>query len=79
MLMGKVVSHKTYQYHEYVTAIMISVGLSMFLLTSGDITRHKDSVTTTSGLIMLIGYMLFDSFTSNWQVRIDDSLQLHEQ
>ncbi|XP_059157300.1 adenosine 3'-phospho 5'-phosphosulfate transporter 1-like [Physella acuta] len=67
MLMGKVVSHKTYQYHEYATAIMISVGLSMFLLTSGDVTRHKDSVTTTSGLIMLIGYMLFDSFTSNWQ------------
>ncbi|CAG5130501.1 unnamed protein product [Candidula unifasciata] len=67
MLMGKVVSKKTYQYHEYVTALMISVGLSMFLLTSGDVTRHRDSVTTTSGLIMLVGYMLFDSFTSNWQ------------
>ncbi|CAL1540345.1 unnamed protein product [Lymnaea stagnalis] len=67
MLMGKVVSKKTYQYHEYVTAVMISMGLFMFLLTSGDVTRHKDSVTTTSGLIMLIGYMLFDSFTSNWQ------------
>ncbi|KAK0041266.1 adenosine 3-phospho 5-phosphosulfate transporter 1 [Biomphalaria pfeifferi] len=67
MLMGKIVSKKTYQFHEYLTAVMISVGLSLFLLTSGDVTKHKDTVTTTSGLIMLIGYMLFDSFTSNWQ------------
>ncbi|XP_005099055.1 adenosine 3'-phospho 5'-phosphosulfate transporter 1 isoform X2 [Aplysia californica] len=67
MLMGKVVSRKTYEYHEYVTAVMISVGVSLFLLTSGDATRHKDSVTTYSGLVMLVGYMLFDSFTSNWQ------------
>ena len=67
MLMGKVVSKKTYEYHEYVTAIMISVGVSLFLLTSGDVTRHKGSVTTLSGVILLAGYMLFDSFTSNWQ------------
>ncbi|RUS89657.1 hypothetical protein EGW08_002578 [Elysia chlorotica] len=67
MLMGKVVNGKTYSYHEYFTAGMISVGVSLFLLTSGDATKHKDSVTTTSGLAMLVGYMLFDSFTSNWQ------------
>ena len=68
MLMGKVVNGKTYAYHEYFTAAMISLGVSLFLLTSGDATKHKDSVTTTSGLAMLVGYMLFDSFTSNWQV-----------
>lgn len=67
MLMGKLVSRKTYENYEYLTAVMISIGVSMFLLTSQDATRHKDSVTTTSGLIMLVGYMLFDSFTSNWQ------------
>lgn len=67
MLMGKLVSGKKYEYYEYVTAIMISVGLSMFLMTSGDSSKHSDSVTTTSGIIMLVGYMMFDSFTSNWQ------------
>jgi adenosine 3'-phospho 5'-phosphosulfate transporter B2 len=34
MLMGKIVSGKTYEYYEYLTAVMISVGVSMFLLTS---------------------------------------------
>ncbi|KAK3093753.1 hypothetical protein FSP39_019702 [Pinctada imbricata] len=67
MLMGKIVSKRTYEYHEYLTAVMISVGVSLFLLTSGDVTRHKGTVTTMSGVILLAGYMLFDSFTSNWQ------------
>lgn len=67
MLMGKLVSKKTYEYHEYLTALMISVGVGLFLLTSGDITRNSDKTTTFAGIIMLIGYMSFDSFTSNWQ------------
>lgn len=67
MLMGKVVSKKTYEYHEYITALMISVGVGMFLLTSGDVTRGTEKTTTIAGFLMLLGYMSFDSFTSNWQ------------
>lgn len=69
MLMGKVVSGKSYQYYEYVTAAMISLGVSMFLLSQKE--DHKGSaVTTVSGVIILIGYMMFDSFTSNWQAEL---------
>lgn len=67
MLMGKVVSRKTYDYYEYITALMISVGVGLFLLTSGDVTRNSERTTTVTGIIMLVGYMCFDSFTSNWQ------------
>jgi len=67
MLMGKVVSKKTYEYNEYLTAIMISVGVGLFLMTSGDVTQGKGKTTTIAGVIMLVGYMSFDSFTSNWQ------------
>ena len=67
MLMGKAVSKKTYEYHEYFTAGLISVGVGLFLLYSGDVTTRHDTVTTFSGIIMLVGYMCFDSFTSNWQ------------
>lgn len=65
MLMGKVVSKKTYEHYEYLTALMISVGVSLFLLTSQE--SKSTTVTSFSGVCILIGYMLFDSFTSNWQ------------
>jgi len=66
MLMGKFVSGKKYQFYEYLTAVMISAGVAIFLLCSGDHST-KNKVTTFSGLILLSGYVLFDSFTSNWQ------------
>ena len=67
MLMGKIVSKKTFETYEYVTALMISAGLSMFLLTSQDAVRDKGTVTTFSGVIILLGYLAFDAFTPNWQ------------
>ncbi|XP_062857060.1 adenosine 3'-phospho 5'-phosphosulfate transporter 1 [Trichomycterus rosablanca] len=66
MLMGKLVSHKSYEYWEYFTAMLISVGVSMFLLSSAG-AKHPSTVTTFSGVVILAGYITFDSFTSNWQ------------
>ncbi|RXN32226.1 adenosine 3 -phospho 5 -phosphosulfate transporter 1 [Labeo rohita] len=66
MLMGKIVSRKSYEYWEYFTAVLISVGVSMFLLSSST-AKHPSTVTTFSGVIILGGYIVFDSFTSNWQ------------
>lgn len=64
--MGKVVSRKKYEYYEYVTAIMISIGMTFFMLGSGEEKSHNN-VTTFSGVILLVAYLIFDSFTSNWQ------------
>ncbi|XP_072356440.1 adenosine 3'-phospho 5'-phosphosulfate transporter 1-like [Scyliorhinus torazame] len=66
MLMGKIVSHKSYEYWEYLTAMLISAGVSMFLLSSTQ-NKQPPTVTTFSGIVILAGYILFDSFTSNWQ------------
>ncbi|XP_061609197.1 adenosine 3'-phospho 5'-phosphosulfate transporter 1 [Phyllopteryx taeniolatus] len=66
MLMGKVISQKSYEYWEYLTAALISVGVSMFLLSS-TVSKHSSTVTTFSGVVILGGYIIFDSFTSNWQ------------
>ncbi|CAK6962736.1 adenosine 3'-phospho 5'-phosphosulfate transporter 1 [Scomber scombrus] len=66
MLMGKIISRKSYEYWEYLTAVLISVGVSMFLLSSTT-SKHPSNVTTFSGIIILGGYIVFDSFTSNWQ------------
>ena len=66
MLMGKLVSRRSYEHWEYLTAGLISIGVSMFLLSSGP-EPHSSPATTLSGLILLAGYIAFDSFTSNWQ------------
>ncbi|XP_077568308.1 adenosine 3'-phospho 5'-phosphosulfate transporter 1 [Stigmatopora nigra] len=67
MLMGKMVSQKSYEYWEYLTAALISVGVSMFLLSSPADKHLPTRVTTFSGVVILGGYVVFDSFTSNWQ------------
>lgn len=68
MLMGKVVSNKTYPWNEYFTAALLSLGVGAFLLaTNIDPDEHHTTETTFAGVVILIGYMAFDSFTSNWQ------------
>jgi len=66
MLMGKVVSKRTYEFYEYIVAVLISLGMMAFLFGK-EASAHGDSVTTISGVLILVGYMAFDSFTSNWQ------------
>ena len=68
MLMGKVVSRKTYSLLEYITAAMISTGLFMFVMSTDAASRGSKAATSTvSGMVLLAGYLGFDAFTSNWQ------------
>ena len=67
MIMGKIVSNKSYPYHEYVVAFLLSVGVSLFLLAGDPSGKPTTAATSFSGAIILLGYMTFDSFTSNWQ------------
>lgn len=66
MIMGKFVSRKKYEYYEYVTALFISLGMAFFLYGTTE-SRPGGTVTTSSGMILLMAYMISDSFTSNWQ------------
>jgi adenosine 3'-phospho 5'-phosphosulfate transporter B2 len=63
----------------------MSAGLFAFLLTStnqddgddkGKHGPHSQAATTLSGLIILIGYLVFDSFTSNWQSELYRAYQM---
>ena len=67
MIMGKIVSKKVYPYYEYVVAVLLSAGVSMFLLSADTSGKRTTAATTFSGAAILLGYMAFDSFTSNWQ------------
>ena len=71
MIMGKIVSRRTYPWHEYFTAALLSVGVGLFLLAA-DPSAEKEHTTKTTfaGVVILLGYMMFDSFSSNWQSEV---------
>lgn len=76
MLMGKIVSNKTYPWHEYFTAAILSAGVSIFLLSKDEPGHTHTTQTTVAGIIILAGYMGFDSFTSNWQSELFTSYKM---
>lgn len=66
MLMGKIMSKAKYESYEYLTALLISLGMILFLSGSSDNSKAS-GVTTLTGIFLLSMYMVFDSFTANWQ------------
>lgn len=73
MLMGVMINQKKFTVLEYINALCIALGLVIFKYgqTTGE---HTDDSLTAQyfvvGLILIICYILCDSFTSNWQSRI---------
>lgn len=77
MVMGKIVQQKTYPLYEYGLSTLMSIGVALFMFAKADEKEAKHHVSseetaqgllvTTSGAALLIGYMVFDSFTSNYQ------------
>ena len=68
MLMGRLVSQKKYEFYEYTVALLISVGMVCFFFGKDNSRDSGSTVTTTfSGILIMVGYMAFDSFTSIWQ------------
>jgi len=71
MLMGKVLNAKEYPWVEYVEALAISAGVSLFALTKESKGKVGDSTETAwLGVLMLTMYIVSDSFTSQYQARV---------
>lgn len=105
MVMSYLVSGKRYKLHEYNVAILISIGISFFLLgnhiiesqshlsstsidsshinetstartvpsnpTKGSSDLDLKSYSLVDGILILSLYLTFDSFTSNWQEKLN--------
>ncbi|CAH8833280.1 unnamed protein product [Trichobilharzia szidati] len=73
MFMGKFIQRRVYKGSEYLTAGIICLGMIMFFYTDPeqDYQSRKEADTrfllSLSGYILIFGYILCDSFTSNWQ------------
>eukprot|EP00339_Tiarina_fusa_P018159 CAMPEP_0117065438 /NCGR_PEP_ID=MMETSP0472-20121206/45747_1 /TAXON_ID=693140 ORGANISM="Tiarina fusus, Strain LIS" /NCGR_SAMPLE_ID=MMETSP0472 /ASSEMBLY_ACC=CAM_ASM_000603 /LENGTH=378 /DNA_ID=CAMNT_0004786065 /DNA_START=145 /DNA_END=1281 /DNA_ORIENTATION=- len=68
MVMGKVLKDTSYPVSQYVEAFLITVGVAIFSIASK--TADRDTETEFVGLIFLLMYICFDSFTAQWQDKI---------
>ena len=84
MLMSQLIGGKKYRSVEYFFAISISFGMTLFLWSDHSANsglHHKtgsdsDSVNYFGGLVILVLYLTFDSFTSNWQTVLFDRYKM---
>ncbi|CAM9425219.1 unnamed protein product [Chrysoparadoxa australica] len=81
MLMGKLLGNKSYPLYDYVVAGMVGCGITLFVSSAEGVCINlgTDSFGQTGpqggtgcGIMLLALYLLFDSFTSQWQSRMFD-------
>lgn len=68
MIMGKILKGAVYPTTQYVEAALITLGVAIFSLASKE--SSSDAQTGLYGLLCLCTYIMFDSFTSQWQSKI---------
>lgn len=77
MLMGKFLNNSTYETYEYVSGATVGFGLYLFLDSSEHIDLRQnvfgdpENITgAMCGVVLLILFLFFDSFTGQWQSRM---------
>ncbi|KAE9417831.1 hypothetical protein Angca_009675 [Angiostrongylus cantonensis] len=71
MLMGLLLRGQHYSWQEWMCGAAVGTGAGLFLLSSGR-SKHEGIVTSVSGMILMLGYLVFDSYTLNYQKKLFD-------
>jgi len=69
MVWGMAVSGKRYSLEDWTVAIMVTGGVTEFLMT-GPISSHGDGGSSTKGLLLLAAFLALDGFTSTFQEKL---------
>jgi len=75
MIMGKILGNREYPQYDYVVALVIGVGISLFISATDGIQIfgydiHGEEGVKWTGVMLLGWYLIFDSFTGQWQSRM---------
>mmetsp|Transcript_3850 Transcript_3850/g.15251 ORF Transcript_3850/g.15251 Transcript_3850/m.15251 type:complete len:496 (+) Transcript_3850:160-1647(+) len=77
MVMGTLLGTKVYPLYDYCVAIAIGIGIVVFLVSTEDLDIGVDSIGevetiggTICGIILLLFFLVFDSFTGQYQARL---------
>lgn len=77
MAMGKFLGNKSYPMYDYAVAILIGIGITMFMGDTENLSvgfgyniYDQKAMATLTGVMLLVLFLFFDSFTSQWQSRM---------
>lgn len=75
MAMGKILGNKSYPQYDYLVALLIGTGCCMFMSSTDDLRFGYDYLgeqvsQVWTGVMLLSLYLVFDSFTSQFQSRM---------
>lgn len=75
MAMGKILGNKSYPQYDYLVALMIGIGITMFMASTDDLSFGYDYLgekasAKWTGVMLLFLFLFFDSFTSQFQSRM---------
>lgn len=74
MIMGKILGNREYPQYDYVVALIIGAGISLFMTSSDELQMghniHEQESAKWTGIMLLGIYLFFDSFTGQWQSRM---------
>ena len=77
MVMGKLLGTKSYPTYDYLVALAVGVGIAVFAVSTEDLNIGQDSIGdietiggTICGIILLLCFLVFDSFTGQYQARL---------
>ncbi|XP_073151487.1 UDP-galactose/UDP-glucose transporter 5-like [Henckelia pumila] len=84
MIWGTVIMQKTYSGRDYLFALLVTLGCSIFILypTTGDISLYSQGrESTVWGVSLMLGYLGFDGFTSTFQDKLfrGYDMEIHNQ
>merc|ERR1719198_97001 len=69
MVWGMLVSGKRYNLTDWMVALMVTGGVTEFLMT-GPIASHSTTENSSRGLLLLVAFLVLDGFTSTFQEKL---------
>lgn len=76
LVIGSLFQNKRYTWKEYLIALSITLGCTLFL-TGGSVSTKKGAENDTPiGLLLILGYLFFDGFTSTTQENLFKSFKM---
>ncbi|EFN56053.1 hypothetical protein CHLNCDRAFT_31039 [Chlorella variabilis] len=76
MIWGTIIMRKKYGPKDYLNALLITLGCTLFLMTGSVKSKHAGADSSIFGMGLMLGYLGFDGFTSTFQDKLFKGYQM---